>query len=128
MSLQSRLTVLLLPWVFLACGCVTEPTREPYRLGHEYAIEDPQFARVVGNLLGPPLIPGNSVVTLVNGREIFPEMLRAIRGARASITFETFVYWSGQLGDEFTEALCERARAGVRVHVMIDPVGSDRID
>jgi cardiolipin synthase len=55
-------------------------------------------------------------------------MLEAIRGAQRSITFETYIYWSGKIGEEFTEALAERARSGVRVHVLLDWVGSGRID
>ena len=44
-------------------------------------------------------------------------MLAAIRGAQQSITFETYIYWSGQIAKDFAEALSERSRAGVRVHV-----------
>lgn len=109
-------------------GCLTEPTREPYKITSEYGIEDPQFARTMNALLGPPIVAGNAVTTLVNGDQIFPAMLDAIRGAKASITFETFVYWSGDVGKRFTQALADKAREGVHVHVMIDPVGSDRID
>src|SRR5262245_58442970 len=99
-----------------------------HRVAHVYSVGDPQFARSMGNLLGPPLLPGNSVVELLNGDHIFPSMLEAIRGARRSITFETYIYWSGKVGEEFTEALCERARAGVKGHVLLDWVGSGRID
>ena len=56
----------------------------------------------------------------MNGNEIFPAMLKAIRGAQKTITFETFIYWSGAIGQEFAEALTERARAGVHVHVVVD--------
>jgi phosphatidylserine/phosphatidylglycerophosphate/cardiolipin synthase-like enzyme len=62
-------------------------------------------------------VEGNSVVELINGGRIFPAMLEAIRGARRTITFETYIHWSGSLGEEFAEALSERARAGVKVHV-----------
>jgi cardiolipin synthase len=55
-------------------------------------------------------------------------MLEAIRGARRSITFETFIYWKGEIGREFAEALAERAGKGVRVHVLIDFVGSNKMD
>jgi cardiolipin synthase len=55
-------------------------------------------------------------------------MLEAIRGARRSITFETYIYWQGKVGAEFTEALVERARAGVKVHFMYDALGSGKID
>jgi cardiolipin synthase A/B len=99
-----------------------------HRISPLYAIGDAQFVRSMGNLLGPPLVPGNTVEELVNGDRIFPSMLEAIRGARKTITFETYIYWSGKIGEEFTEALSERARAGVKVHLLIDWVGSGKID
>ena len=97
-------------------------------VAHAYAVADPQFARTMGVLLGPPLLEGNRIETLLNGDEIFPAMLAAIRGARRTITFETYIYWSGRVGKEFADALSERARAGVKVHVLLDWVGSQKID
>jgi|SRR5689334_1295646 len=97
-------------------------------LGHLYSIKDPQFERTMGVLLGPVILPGNRVDSYVNGDEIFPPMLAAIRAARRTISFETYIYWSGKVGDEFAEALAERARAGVKVHVLLDWVGSSKMD
>ena len=96
----------------------------------EYAITgvapvtDPQFSRSIGALIGPPLVAGNAVTELLNGDQIFPSMLEAIRGARATVCFETYIYWSGVVGRRFTDALIERARAGVRVHVVVDWMGA----
>src|SRR5688572_4076588 len=90
--------------------------------------DSPLFARVLGALLGAEFTPGNRVEPLHNGDAIFPAMLGAIRGARRSVCFETFIYWSGSIGREFAEALAGRARAGVKVHVMLDWVGASRID
>jgi cardiolipin synthase len=95
---------------------------------HRYAISDPQFRRSMNVILGPSLVAGNETRTLVNGDQIFPAMLEAIRGAKRTITFETYIYWQGKVGEAFTEALSERARAGVRVHVMFDWLGSGKID
>jgi cardiolipin synthase len=64
----------------------------------------------------------------VNGDQIFPDMLEAIRGATRSITFEMYIYWKGSIGEQFTAALAERAQAGVKVHVLIDALGSQKID
>jgi len=97
-------------------------------LPHRYSIEDPQFRREMSVMLGPAIIGGNRVVALQNGDEIFPAMLDAIRGAKTSITFETYIYWSGEIGKEFTEALSERARAGIPVNVVIDWAGSVKMD
>jgi cardiolipin synthase len=95
---------------------------------HEYAVADAQFLRAMGVLLGPPIVGGNRVETLLNGDRIFPSMLQAIRSARKTITFETYIYWSGEVGKAFAQALSERARAGVRVHVILDWIGSQKMD
>jgi cardiolipin synthase len=97
-------------------------------VAHLYGAGDPQFARSMGTLLGPSLLAGNRVRALCNGDEIFPAMLEAIRGARRTITFETYIYWSGEIGRTFADALAERARAGVKVHVLLDWVGSGKMD
>jgi cardiolipin synthase len=93
-----------------------------------YPLEDAQFLRSMNVLLGAQLMPGNRVQALVNGDQFFADMLKAIAGARKTITFETYIYWSGEVGSRFTRALVERARAGVRVHVLFDALGSQKID
>ena len=93
-----------------------------------YAVDDPQFSRAANALFGPPLVDGNDVVPLYNGRQIFAAMLGDIRQAKKSVTFETYIYWSGRVGAAFSEALSERARSGVKVHLIIDAVGSSAMD
>ena len=93
-----------------------------------YGVADPEFVRTMSVMLGPALVPGNRTRALVNGDEIFPEMLAAIRGARRSISFEMYIYWKGSVGEQFTAALVERARSGVKVHVIIDALGSQKIE
>lgn len=93
-----------------------------------YSVEDAQFRRSMGVILGPQMIAGNRVEALVNGERIFPAMLEAIRGAKRTITFETYIYYSGTIGAEFSRALAERAKAGVKVHVIFDAVGAGKID
>jgi cardiolipin synthase len=97
-------------------------------IGHRYQTGSPQYYRALSVLLGPPIVSGNAVAALQNGDEIFPAMLAAIRSARRTITFETYIYWSGEVGRAFADALSERARAGVRVHVLLDWVGSQKIE
>ncbi|MDB5305791.1 MAG: phospholipase D/Transphosphatidylase [Phycisphaerales bacterium] len=108
-------------------GCASNKTAA-FQIKLDYTVRDPQFAQAMGNLLGPPLVPGNRCTTLRNGDQIFPAMLEAIRSANKTITLETYIYWSGSIGREFTQALSERARAGVKVHVMLDWLGSGRIN
>ena len=98
------------------------------KLPRLYQAQDPQFHRAMGSLLGPGILGGNRVRELLNGDQIFPAMLAAIRSAERSITFETYIYWAGDIGRAFADALAERARAGVKVHVLLDWVGSAKID
>jgi cardiolipin synthase len=98
------------------------------KIEHRYPVSDPQFRREMGVMLGPSILHGNSVTALENGDEIFPAMLDAIRGARKTVTFETYIYWDGDTGQRFADALSERARAGVQVDVTIDWVGSVSMD
>ncbi len=92
------------------------------------AVGEPIFERCMSHLLGPPLVAGNRIACLLNGDQIFPAMLDAIRAAKETITFETYIYWSGEIGQEFSDLLAERARAGVKVHVLLDWVGSAKLD
>jgi cardiolipin synthase len=93
-----------------------------------YGAADAQFRRNVNVMFGPALVGGNRTQALVNGEVFFPDMLETIRAARRTITFESYIWWSGEIGSAFTEALIERARAGVKVHVLFDALGSGKID
>ncbi|MEO6687769.1 MAG: phospholipase D-like domain-containing protein [Dokdonella sp.] len=120
--------VISMIFVVIALNFVTGEKRVasvPKRL---YPLTDPQFKRVMGSLFGPPILGGNRIDTLINGDEIFPGMLAAIRGARKNINFETYVYWSGQIGREFADAIAERARAGVECNVLLDWAGTQKMD
>lgn len=102
------------------------------RIEHEVVpagdLRSPTVLRSIGQLLGPPLIAGNRITELKNGDQIFPAMLSAIASAKKTITFETFIYWSGEIGDRMADAFSERALGGVKVHVLIDWVGSDKME
>jgi cardiolipin synthase len=114
--------------VLLALNLSGGRTRIEHEIPSLYGVEDDQFVRTMGVLLGPAIVGGNRITSLQNGDEIFPAMLEAIRGAKETITFETYIYWSGRIGREFAEALAERARAGVKVHVLLDWLGSGKMD
>jgi cardiolipin synthase A/B len=96
--------------------------------GERAGAADSRFRRVLEGVLGAPATEGNELLVLRNGDEIFPSMLKAIRGAEHTIDFLTFVYWRGEIGKEFGEALGERARSGVRVRVLLDAWGCRPID
>jgi cardiolipin synthase len=114
--------------VFIAVNLVGGETKIERRFTRMYGVDDPRFAYELGVLLGPPMLAGTTLKALRNGAQIFPAMLAAVRSATTTITFETFIYWSGDIGREFAQALNERARAGVQVHVLLDWVGSHKMD
>ncbi len=89
--------------VLVFAGCEAKAVH--YQIEHEYGVRDPQFARTMGHLLGPPLVAGNRVTTYANGDQIFPAMLDAIAAAQQTINLETYVYWSGEIGKQFADAL-----------------------
>ncbi|SEL57260.1 cardiolipin synthase [Pseudoxanthomonas sp. GM95] len=95
---------------------------------HQYGVDDPQFKREMSVLLGPTVLPGNRITVLNNGSEIFPAMLEAIGSARQTITFETYIYWSGKIGRQLSDLLSQKARSGVAVTITIDWAGSIKMD
>jgi cardiolipin synthase len=74
------------------------------------------------------ILPDNSAEILQNGDELFPALLDAIARAQESIHFETYVWWTGAICGEVAKAFARRAREGVEVRVMIDAVGSMKMD
>ena len=114
--------------VLLALNFTAGEKKVQQQLPRLYSTASPDFERALGSLLGPGIVGGNGVTELLNGDQIFPPMLAAIQGAKKSITCETYIYWSGDIGKQFADALSERARAGVRVHVLLDWVGSANMD
>ena len=120
--------VITLAAVLLALNFTAGEKKVEQQLPRLYGIREAQFQRAMGSLLGPGILPGNKAAELLNGDQIFPSMLQAIRSAQRSVTFETYIYWSGEIGQQFADALAERARAGVKVHVLLDWVGSGKMD
>ncbi|MDW8804860.1 phospholipase D-like domain-containing protein [Streptomyces scabiei] len=87
-----------------------------------------RIRRRLERLIGVAATEGNTLTALRNGDEIFAAMLTAIRRAEHTVDMMTFVYWRGDIAREFAEALAERARAGVRVRLLLDGFGSRLIE
>ncbi|MEV2246601.1 phospholipase D-like domain-containing protein [Streptomyces sp. NPDC049970] len=101
------------------------PSRSDDQLHTERA---QRLRRRLERLIGIAATEGNEVVPLRNGDQIFAAMLGAIRGAEHTVDMMTFVYWRGDVARDFAEALSERARAGVRVRLLLDGFGSRLIE
>lgn len=103
--------------------------RHGYELrGDALDVRSDAFLYACEALTGAPVSEGNELDVLVNGDAIFPAFLETIRGAQRTIDLETYVYWRGDIAVEVAAALCERARAGVEVNVILDAVGTAKMD
>jgi len=130
-SISTAWLIVLLPVmaaaIFIAANVVTGEKRLRRRPKTLYTSGDIDFRRSLGLLLGPSILPGNHVRILANGDETFPAMLDAIRSARKSLTFETFIF-RDEIGAEFCRAFADAAKRGVRVHILLDWLGARQMD
>ena len=120
----------------LATRYGSESLRHRRESGHGYDlhgadeldVRDAGFLRAAEALTGAPISWGDDVQLLINGDSIFPCYLETIRTAQKTVCLLTYVYWRGEIADQVADALCERARAGVEVNVIIDAVGGLKIE
>jgi cardiolipin synthase len=102
---------------------------EGYELrGKELRVDHPEFLFAAEALTSAPISEGNDVDLLVNGNEIFPAFLEAIEGATSTLNLLTYVYWRGDITRDIAGALCRRAREGVEVNVLLDAVGTAKME
>jgi cardiolipin synthase A/B len=87
-------------------------------------ISDTSFRATLVGFTGGAVVGGNRAQILLNGEEVFPAKLAAIRSARKTITYAQYVFEEGAPAADTARALAERCRAGVKVHVLVDAVGS----
>jgi cardiolipin synthase len=118
------LTLSFLAIVLLFCLFFIRRHTLDYHFEHTFAVSDPEFVGSALALADPVLLSENKIDLLQNGDEYFPAMLEAIRAARKTINFEAFIVYSDPIGEQFRDALCERARSGVEVRVLLDGIGS----
>jgi cardiolipin synthase A/B len=121
-------------WAFGAAAMATvsyliAPVESPprYGLDHEFAVESPEFLSTIAGATGVPFTHGNRLTLLNNGDEFYPVMLEEIARAESSITIEAYIYWEGEIGRQFAHALADRARAGIKVKILLDAIGSNSI-
>ncbi|MGA7616893.1 MAG: phospholipase D-like domain-containing protein [Thermoanaerobaculia bacterium] len=92
--------------------------------GERFSVDSALFGETFELLTGTPLHDGSAVEILLNGDETFPRLLEDLRAAKKLITWH--VYWlrSSRIAEQVKDVLMERARAGVKVFMLIDAFGS----
>ena len=98
-----------------------------YGLDHGLQIGSREFLDTMAGAAGIPFTAGNTVALLNNGDAFYPAMLKAIEEAAESISIEAYIYWAGQIGLTFANALAAAARRGVRVKILLDAIGSSTV-
>jgi cardiolipin synthase len=104
--IRHRKLILSIVIILLAVGGMLALAQDQVTLKIQsaHAADDPQFPGYVAVLLGAEATGGNQYTVLTNGDQIFPAMLAAVNGARRRISFETYIYNKGSVGDQFTQA------------------------
>jgi cardiolipin synthase A/B len=116
---RARAALALLLTVMNGCASV-----QPHLELPTLDIKQPAFAATLGGYTGTTVVGGNRVEVLLNGEEIFPAKVAAIRQARRTINYAQYVFEDGDPAQQITDALAERCRAGVKVNVLLDAVGA----
>jgi cardiolipin synthase len=122
------LKILLVVIVVVVLALLLAQDQETLHIRSSVAAEDPVFPDYVASLTGSGITRGDEYQILVNGVQIFPALLDAVRQARRRINFETYIYDSGKVAEEFTTALTDAARRGVDVRVIVDAVGASAME
>jgi cardiolipin synthase len=88
------------------------------------SLDSPEFLYQLEALTDAKLNRHTSLEVFTNGESFYPAELEAIRAARRSVNLENYIFQTGEIARQVVEALTERARAGVRVNVVLDALGS----
>jgi cardiolipin synthase A/B len=117
----------LLSWGVVAYLFAPRERSPTYGLEHDFTIESEEFLPTMEGATGAHFLPGNSLDIYNNGDEFYPAMIDAINAAEISITVEAYIYWAGDVGRLFAQALARKAREGLAVKILLDAVGSTTI-
>jgi cardiolipin synthase A/B len=118
-----------------AAWYASESLRHRREQGHGYQlrgerldVRDRGFLRAAEALTAAPISDGNETELLINGDRIFPAFLETIERAQRTVNLLTYVYWRGDIAHDVADLLCRKAREGVEVNVLLDWVGTAKMD
>jgi len=127
-TVRRGFVILLSAAAVVALGLLLAQDQETLRPRSAVSAEDTRFPEYVAALVGTDVARGNRYEVFTNGDQFFPAMLTAINQARTRVSFETYIYDTGSVADQFTTALEQAARRGVRVQLTIDAVGASKME
>jgi cardiolipin synthase len=112
----------------IAVGLLIAQDQETLRVRSTVAARDPGHADYIAGLVAGDVSRGNAFDVLTNGVEIFPAMLEAIDNARRRISFETYIFDTGEISAKFVAAFERAARRGVEVRLVVDAIGASSME
>lgn len=118
--MHRSLAILLLVGLGLV-GCARV---HPHVVLPDLRLGEPSFFPTLEAYTIAPILGRNGVDLLLNGEEIFPAMLDAIRAARKTITYAQYYFEEGPVARDLVEAFAERCRAGVEASILMDAFGA----
>jgi cardiolipin synthase len=125
------LTVTVLAFALIGVLTVTRgtPVRSVVSLGRDGAppVNDSLFERTVELFTGAHIDPGNRVWQLLNGNGTYPQLWADLRSAQHTITVQMYYALPGKVADTLAAILKDRARAKVRVLLLLDAFGSQKL-
>ncbi|MDR3567447.1 MAG: cardiolipin synthase [Syntrophobacteraceae bacterium] len=83
-----------------------------------------QQVQLMQSISRSPLVAGNKVTLLIDGKATYASMFEAIRNAKDSINFETFIFDDDEVGKKFSDLLIQKRAEGVQVNLIYDSFGS----
>jgi len=99
-----------------------------YEIGTDLEVSSEDFLRASEALTGAPISEGSEVELLINGDQIFPRFLETIAAAEKTLNVQTYVYWRGDIARDVAEAICKKAKEGVRCNVILDALGAAQME
>jgi len=105
----------------IVVSCVRSPSPIEFP---QVTIEDPSFAPTMEAYTAAPVRWANRVEVLLNGEQIFPAQVAAIRSAQKTFTYAQYVFETGPPAQALIKAMSERCQAGVHGHILVDGIGS----
>jgi cardiolipin synthase len=120
------LSVLIVMGILVVLLAVAQD-QETLEIESAYGVDDARYPAYLAALVGGNPTGGNRYTILTNGDQIFPAMLGAIDAARKRISFETYIYEKGTVGEQFTAAFERAAHRGVQINLVVDAMGSTKI-
>jgi cardiolipin synthase len=101
----------------------TEILRDKATLPKEWA----SLAKLVAAFTPLPFTANNIIELLIDGKQTYAQMLQAIANAENYVLLQSYIINSDEIGNQFKEALIIKAREGIRIHILYDEIGSQKL-